>query len=139
MPKFTSGDDVYVGGVKLNDSTAEASLRAAATTAKVPAAVSASVTLDATKKIVTIPYDFAIFRKGTVAEQKALVEVSTDGTTFGALDASDAVTHDAMNLVVTFNVALSTATNKIKVKAGAVQSAYGVANAEFTTAALDAS
>lgn len=136
MPKFTSGDDVYVGGVKLDNSTTVAA-NIAAVTGKVPTASAAS--LDATKKIITIPYDVAIFRNGTVAEQKALVQVATDGTTFEALGVSDTVTIDSFNLVVTFNAELSTATNKIKVKANVVKSAFGVVNVEFVTAALDAS
>lgn len=136
MPKFTSGDDVYVGGVKLDNSTTVAA-NIAAVTGKVPTASAAS--LDATKKIITIPYDVAIFRNGTVAEQKALVQVATDGTTFEALGVSDTVTIDSFNLVVTFNAELSTATNKIKVKANVVKSTFGVVNVEFVTAALDAS
>lgn len=143
MPKFPSGDDVYVGGVKLENTTvvsaAIAAAVAAATTGKVPAPVAADIELDATKKIVTIPYDFAIFRNGTVAEAKALVEIATDGTTFAALGASDTVTIDSMNLVVTFDSALTLATNKLKIKAGVVKSAYGVLNALYTTAAIDAS
>lgn len=151
MPKFTAGDDVYVGGVKLDNTTvtataiatavaAEATARntaiAAATTAKAP--VAGAATLDGTKKIITIPYSIGIWKASTAAALKAAVTVATDGTTFGALGGSDTVEVSDFNLVITMESALTTATNKFKVAASALKSVYGVANAEFTTAALDA-
>ena len=99
-----------------------------------------TATLDGTKKIVTIPFAYPVLRNIAVdATFKAAFTVSTDGTTFNALGGTDTVTFAGKTIVVTFNAALSTATNKIKIAASAFLSVGGTANAEIVTNTLNAS
>jgi hypothetical protein len=111
-------------------------------TASILAAPAAgTATIDAsTKKIVTVPFDRPIFvGVGTAAADiKSKITVATDGATFSALGASDTVAVGGKNLVVTFDVALTLATNKIKIAVDALITAQGTANAEITTNAIDA-
>lgn len=98
-----------------------------------------SAAINTTKKIVTLTFSEDVTNataSGTAL--KAKVTVATDGTTFSALGASDTVAITGGKLVVTFNSALSTATNKIKVGADAVADSAGNKNAECTTGAIDA-
>jgi hypothetical protein len=103
------------------------------------APVAGDVTLNAGKTIVTIPYDKVIFNAfADAASLKAKVTFASNGTTFNALGGSDTVTIVGYNLVITFASALSGATNKIKVGADSLISAYGVKNVEVITAAISA-
>jgi len=134
MPKFPSGDDVYVGTDKLYKSSE--------IDTKIPEKpVPTGESLDDTKKIVTISFDKPIFQNELVsADFKALFTVATDGETFAELGASDTVVVTSNRVVtVTFDSALTTATNKIKMDAEAIMNSIGGLNDEYTTDALDAS
>ena len=128
MPKFVEGDDVYVGGVKISNDTASG----VATKPSV-----GSVQQEATNKIFRFVFDKPVFKYIVVeATFKAAFTLATDGTTFAALGASDTVTIDGKIVTVTFNVALTGATNKIKISASAVQDVFGNTNDVYTTSAL---
>jgi len=101
----------------------------------------ASHTLDEAKKVVTITMSETVLSNAAdAAALKAAVTVATNGTTFAALGASDAVAVADGKLVVTFNAALTTATNKIKIAADTLKSTNGaIQTAEQVTDAIDAS
>ncbi len=100
----------------------------------------ASVAISDTNKVVSLTFNEKIGNAcADLTALKAKVTVATDGTTFSALGASDSVAITNGKLVVTFNSALSTATNKIKVGADAIKDSAGNKNAEFTTDAINAS
>lgn len=99
-----------------------------------------SAAIDATNKIVTLTFSESVVNAtASITALKAKVTVATDGTTFAALGATDSVKISDGKLVVTFNSALSTATNKIKIAGDALKDSAGNKNAEFTTDAIDAS
>lgn len=99
----------------------------------------ANVAIDDSKKVVTITMNEKVSNAtADLAALKAKVTVATDGTTFAALGASDSVAITGGKLVVTFNSALSTATNKIKIGADALKDSAGNKNAEIVTNAIDA-
>lgn len=134
MPKFPSGDDVYVGDDILYKKTE--------VDTKIPLKpVPTGESLDATEKIVTISFDKPIFQNELVdADFKDLFTVATDGENFSALGASDTVAVTSNRVVtVTFDSALSTATNLIKMDAEAIMNSIGGLNDAYTTDALDAS
>lgn len=132
MPKFV--DVVYVGGVKVNTSTEEAALLNVA-----PAVT--GVALDGTKKIITVTFAKPVFQNTlTTALLKAAVTFSAGGVTFVALGASDTVAVTFPRVVtITFDSAISGATNKFKIAADALCSGNGTGNALYTSAAVDAS
>ena len=133
MPKFVDGDNIYVGTDLIYG-------KAAIDAMVFPTPVYSEATLNAGKTIVTLYFDKPIFRAvATDVLLKAAVTVATDGTTFAALGASDTVAIASNTIVVTFNLALTLATNKLKVAADAVMNAVGVKNTLVTTAAIDAS
>lgn len=100
-----------------------------------------SHTLDEDKKIVTITLSETVLSNAAdAAALKAAVTIATDGTAYAALGASDTVAVTDGKLVVTFNAALTTATNKIKIAADALKSTNGaIQTAEQVTDAIDAS
>lgn len=99
-----------------------------------------SAAIDVAKKIVTLTFDADVLSNAAdAAALKAAVTVATDGTTFAALGASDTVAVTTGKLVVTFNAALTTATNKIKVAARALKTTNGaIQTVEQTTGAISA-
>lgn len=101
-----------------------------------PELVSAAVT--GTDKIVTITMSETVLSNAADATAlKAGVTIATDGSTFAALGASDSVAVTDGKLVVTFNAALTGATNKIKIAADLLKSTNGaIQTTEQTTAAL---
>lgn len=101
-----------------------------------PSIVSAAVT--GTDKIVTITMSETVITNVVDAPAlKAAVTVATDGTTFAALGGTDTVAITLGKVVVTFNAALSGATNKIRIAADTVKSTNGaIQTTEQTTAAL---
>lgn len=70
------------------------------------------------------------------AALKAAVTFAADGTTFGALAATDTVVISGNTLVVTFDQALAGATNKIKINAAALKDAAENKTAEITSDAI---
>lgn len=98
------------------------------------------VTLDATKKIVTLEFSEPVVNAtANAAALKAGITVATDGSTFSALASGDKVAITDGKLVITFASALSTATNKIKVEANTLKDISGnVITEDITTGAIDA-
>jgi hypothetical protein len=97
-------------------------------------------TLDTAKKVVTIYLNQIVTAVGDAAALKAGITIATDGTTYSALGASDTVAiTGGSTIVVTFDSALSTATNKIKIAAGTVKDVFSINNAEAVTGTIDAS
>lgn len=140
MPKYVSGDTIYVGGVEVYDSDSVYTKTEIDT--KIPLKpVPTGASLNDGKTIVTISFDKPIFQNELVtADFKALFEVATDGENFSALGASDTVEVTSNRVVtVTFDSALSTATNKVKMSAEAIMNSIGGLNEEYITEALDAS
>lgn len=148
---FSHGDNlVYVGdavissveltGPKDDVSTASFTLKGATALDLERSPEYASHTLDTADKVVTITFTESIANNlADVPALKAAVTFAADGTTFGALAAADTVSIAAGKLVVTFDSALTTATNKIKVAAGALKSTNGAIQSDIqTTAAIDA-
>jgi hypothetical protein len=90
-----------------------------------------SVTLTFSEDIVNATADAAAL--------KVAVQLAKDGTTFAALAPTDTVAISGTTLVVTFETALTTATNKIKVAAEALKDAAGNLTAVITTDTIDAS
>ena len=132
MPKFVAGDDVYVGGKKLE--TYEALETELGFNAR-PAC--SSPQQEATNKIFRFAFDKPVFKYLTVESTwKAAFKVATDGTTFAELGASDTVTVDGKIVTITFNAALTGATNKLRIEASAMQDVFGNTNAQYTTSAL---
>lgn len=109
---------------------------AAATDTQAPTYTSAAIS--DTSKVVTLTFSEAVeSNKATPAELKAAVKFAADGTDFVALGETDTVAIVEGKLVVTFNTALTTATNKIKVAANALKDAAGNALAtEVNTLAV---
>lgn len=100
----------------------------------------ASIELDDDFDVCTIIFNKPVFQNAlSDAELKAAITIATDGETFGALNASDTVAIANKVLTITFNTALSTATNLIKIDAETLIDALGNLQAEYTSAALDAS
>jgi hypothetical protein len=104
-----------------------------------PAAGTALLSGD--KKTVTIPLDVPSLRN-VVDEPlfKASFTISTDGENYAALGENDSISFMAIGkfIIVTFETALSTATNTIKIAAGALISIGGAENDEIITNNLDA-
>lgn len=98
------------------------------------------VTLDSTKKIVTLEFsENVVNATANAAALKAGITVATDGSTFSALASGDKVAITDGKLVITFATALSTATNKIKVEANTLKDISGnVITEDITTGAIDA-
>jgi hypothetical protein len=98
------------------------------------------VTLDATKKIVTLEFSEPVVNAtANAAALKAGITVATNGTTFSALASGDKVAITNGTLVITFASALSTATNKIKIEANTLKDISGnVITEDITTGAIDA-
>lgn len=109
-------------------------------TAAVGAPTFVAATIDATDKIVLIELSHVAFSAEPYATAgfKGLVQIATDGVTFGALAAADAAEINGKFIKVTFDAALTTATNVIKIAAAGLLSSAGVANALITTSAIDA-
>lgn len=101
----------------------------------------ASHTLTGENKIVTITFTETVVNNlADVPALKAATTFASDGTTFAALGESDSVAITDGNLVVTFNAALTTATNKIKIAANSLKTTNGaIQTAIQTTDAIDAS
>ncbi len=99
-----------------------------------------SAAIDVTKKVVTLTFDATVLSNAADSEAlKAAVKVATDGTTYAALGASDTVAVADGKLVVTFNAALTTETNKIKVAARTLKTTNGaIQTVEQTTGAISA-
>jgi hypothetical protein len=101
------------------------------------------VVLAVDKGSVTIEFKEEVINNlADAAALKAAITFAADGSTFTALGNNDAVeitVADKKVLKVTFDTALSTATNKIKIAAGALKDAAGNVNVEITTSAIDAS
>jgi hypothetical protein len=132
MPKFPTGDKVYVGDNQVLDSVELAALLAGKPVLGTP-------TINAGKTIVTLPFGKPIFpATADAAALKAKITVATDGTTFAALNASDTVAIYGENLVITLNSAWTLATNKLKIGADALMHYGGGKNAEITTPAISA-
>ena len=128
MPKFNSGDEIYVGGNKV--ATEEELGSNSAPTCGSPQQ-------EATNKIFRFVFDKPVFKYITVeATFKAGFKIATDGTTFASIGASDTVTIDGKVVTVTFNSALTGATNKLRIEAGMLQDVFGNVNAQYTTSAL---
>lgn len=99
-----------------------------------------SAAIDSTKKIVTLTLSENVVNNTTdLTTLKAAIKLATNGTTFAALAAADTVAISGNTIVVTFDSALSTATNKIRIDASALKDATGNPTAVITTGAIDAS
>lgn len=98
------------------------------------------VTLDATKKVVTLEFsENVVNATANASALKAGINVSTDGSTFSALASGDKVAITNGKLVITFASALSTATNKIKVIANTLKDiSNNVITEDIITGAIDA-
>ena len=132
---------VELTGPKDDVSTASFTLKGASALDIERSPVYASHTLTGTDKIVTITFSENVASNAIdAAALKAGVTIATNGTTFAALGASDTVAITSYKMVVTFDSALTTATNKIKVAAGILKSVNGAIQAAITTTdAIDAS
>jgi uncharacterized protein YccT (UPF0319 family) len=110
-----------------------------ASTADTTAPTLLSAARDGTKKIVTLTFseDIVNATAGDAA-LKAAVTFAADGTNFSALGGSDTVAISDDTLIVTFNTALTTTTNKIKIAAEALKDAADNKTAEITTDAISA-
>ncbi len=99
-----------------------------------------SAAIDVAKKVVTLTFDATVLSNAAdSAALKAAVTVATDGATYAALGASDTVAVTDGKLVVTFNAALTTETNKIKVAARTLKTTNGaIQTVEQTTGAISA-
>lgn len=97
-------------------------------------------TLESTqKKIVTIYLNQIVTSVGDAAALKAGITIATDGVNYAALDAADTVSiTGGSTLVITFDSALSTATNLIKIASGTVKDVFSIENVEVITSAIDA-
>jgi len=95
-----------------------------------------SATIDGTKKIISVVFSEEIQSNST--SLKSQIQLSTDGTTFADLGASDSAAISGSTLTVTLNSALSTATNKIKVLEGGIKDLSENTNAVATTSAIAA-
>lgn len=102
-----------------------------------------SFELDGPKTGLTITFDENIdLAADDNAALKALITIATDGSNYAALAGGDAVSTpdgSGATLVITFDAALTTATNLIKIGSGAVNNADGVENAEQIVGPVDAS
>jgi hypothetical protein len=98
--------------------------------------------LSADKKTVTLTFtgETGIANALTDAVAlKAAIEIATNGSDFAALNSADTVAISGNTIVITFNTALSTATNKIQIGSGAIKDAAGNAStSDITTSAIDA-
>lgn len=100
-----------------------------------------SVAVNGGKTVVTLTFDGNINKTGNSTQLKAAVTVSHDGgTTYAALGGSDSVgTVDGTGntLAITFASALTTATNVIKIAAGAIEDVALNLSAAITTKVFD--
>lgn len=104
-----------------------------------PNPVPAGITITGGNKIVTIPYDKSIFTTLSDVDLKAAITWAAGGVTFIALGASDTVVLTDFGLVVTFDVALTGATNKIKIAGNTIVSTYRYGDVlAYTTPAIAA-
>lgn len=101
-----------------------------------PAYVSAAI--NGAKTIVTLTYDSALYSVGDATALKAGITWAAGGVTFIALGGSDTVAISGFTIVITFNSALTLATNKIHVAADTVKNVLGKQNIAVTTAAISA-
>ena len=104
-------------------------------------ASSAPTTLEsANKKVLTIAFSEEVLNAGADLDAlKGALKLATDGSKFNSLDVNDTVAIIDGKLVITFNTALSTSTNKVKIAANALKDAAGNKNLEITTDAVNAS
>ncbi|MCP1143672.1 hypothetical protein [Lysinibacillus endophyticus] len=129
----------YDGSDNLITSPVVVKLSAKDTTAPVLATVG-GVSLDVTNKVVTLTFTEAITNNLVdPTALKAAVTVATDGETYEALAAEDEVEISGKTLKITFDSALTGATNTIKVNANALKDAVGNKTLEIITDAIDAS
>lgn len=99
------------------------------------------VTLAEDKESVAMTFSEPIYNAtANVQALKNSVKFAANGTNFSALDPADGVAIAGKDLIVTFDTALSGATNKIKVLANAIKDKAGnVITTDTTTDAIDAS
>lgn len=99
-----------------------------------------SAAINTAKKVVTITFSETVVNNlADVAALKLATKIATDGTTFAALGASDSVAVTDGKLVVTFDSALTTATNKFKIAASSLKTTNGaIQTVEQITAAINA-
>ena len=120
MPKFVEDDKIMQGDQKITG---------------VPVYQDAGINADGDR--VLLVYDTVLFQADP--DIKENITIATDGSDFNALAAADTVSVVGKYIVIDFDSALSTATNKIKVAKESVVSVSGDFNAEVTTDAIDAS
>lgn len=132
---------VELTGPKDDVSTASFTLKGASALSMERAPEYSSHALTVGNTVVTITFSETVANNLTdIPALKAATTIATDGTTFAALGASDTVAITDGKLVVTFNSALTTATNKIKVASASLKSTNGaIQAADQTTDAIDAS
>lgn len=99
-----------------------------------------SIGVNTGKTIITLTFNQKIDKTGDATALKAAITFAANGTTFSALGGSDSVgTVDGSTatLIITFNSALTTATNKLKIAAGALVDPNDNENVAITTVAID--
>jgi hypothetical protein len=96
--------------------------------------------IDSSKKTITLTFNENIAKATTTdALLKSGVNISTDGSTFTSLGSSDTVSISGKTMIIIFNSALTTATNKIKIATNTIKDSSGNKNSgDITTAAIDA-
>lgn len=89
-------------------------------------------------KTLEITLSEAVLMKADLATLKSDIQIAKDGSTYEALAGADTVEIRGDKLIITFNSALTTATNKVKIAADALKDAAGNTIAQIETGAIDA-
>lgn len=97
-----------------------------------------STTINAGKTVLSVSFnqDISLEAENNAA-LKAGITIATDGETFGALQVADTVEITDGNIVITFDSALTTSTNKISIAPNMVKDVAGNTNEQVTLGPID--
>gem|GEM_PF-6811627 len=101
-----------------------------------------SVTIDSSKKIITLNMSENINRVGTLSDLKSKIRFASDGANYNSLGSGDSVADingSDKKLIITLETAISGSSNRMRILADAIKDAANNQNVELTTSSFSSS